>query len=626
MQVASALYFSRAVNLDYTILYGTASSYTFNSQTTYWITNTFTVSPNTATFSTNAYIKFNTNAYLLLEGPVSFPSSGSPVVFTSVDDNAYGYSLGTGDPGYAANPAIWMYYQGTSTTVQNALVLWAQRGMHYTVESGGANQNLYSSAFQHCTNGVYMDMPQVTLYLSGDTYCDIATPVYTNSGYAYGSTTLNCGDTQFAMAGNDLQHESTATINPSDPTKVAIFAADYGTNYGLMKVTSSDGGNTWNPPVLMATGPSGDGLPTALSDVQAAYDGVGNLFLCYTTSNNASIVLAKSRDNGTNWSVVNTFSNAAPYVDRPILATGPGGSYATSSIWIMYISAADSFGNGGSVIVAGAPVDSQGGVGTFTSCVPGCSTAASPTNSAPVGTGLAVGPTGKVVMAYESRYEPSTSSRLIYINVDTDGLGPNEPTNSCTAQIRVNMEWSHYIPAQPDRTIFRVPVLAWDRGSTSHSNRIYVAFTDTQTTNSTDYDTDVYVMYSDNESASWSQRLRVNDDSTTRSQFFPGIAVDQTSGLVAVSWYDCRNNALNQQTQFFAAVSTDGLTTAKPRNFQLTTQFSYSHQPTCPTGAPDALNYGDFSGLAFYGGYFFPSWCSFAGDVCGDVHTCRIAW
>jgi hypothetical protein len=39
-------------------------------------------------------------------------------------------------------------------------------------------------------------------------------------------------------------------------------------------------------------------------------------------------------------------------------------------------------------------------------------------------------------------------------------------------------------------------------------------------------------------------------------------------------------------------------------------------------------DYGDYSGLAFHGGYFFPSWCSYGNttESCGEVHTCRIAW
>ena len=95
--------------------------------------------------------------------------------------------------------------------------------------------------------------------------------------------------------------------------------------------------------------------------------------------------------------------------------------------------------------------------------------------------------------------------------------------------------------------------------------------------------------YSDNDGASWTQ-VQVNAAST-QSQFFAGLAVDQTTSRVAVSWYDCRNDAGNKLTQFFAAVSTDGFSTAQPRNIQL--------NPTASDGtfsvqcASSVVNYGD---------------------------------
>ena len=156
---------------------------------------------------------------------------------------------------------------------------------------------------------------------------------------------------------------------------------------------------------------------------------------------------------------------------------------------------------------------------------------------------------------------------------------------------------------------------------------MYLAFADTPTTNTVDaYNTDIYVMHcEDDMGTNWSQALKVNDDVLANSQFFAGIAVDQTSGRVAISWYDCRNDSQNQLTQFFAGVSGDGCT-SQPRNFQLNPTASLSHQPTCSTGAADVLNYGDYTGLAFHGGYFFPTWCSFASDICGDLDTAKVRW
>jgi hypothetical protein len=617
MLLAKAPYKRTGVAIDYTTLTGGTSSATFVTNQTYYIPSSYSVGSGLATFQPGCFIKYGSGAYLLLSGSVSFPASGTAPVFTSQDDDLFGAHITSNNLTYTAAQAIWIYYISSSVTIQNVRIRWANRGLQLDANPGKIADIVTSSKFEQSSIGTFVNLPNGSAAFSSVTACGVTTPISLSNGTYSGSMTPNCGDTQFNLTG--LQHESTVTINPSNSSQVAIFAAYYPNGGGILKVTSSDGGNTWSSPVLMATGSSGDGLPAANSDPQAAFDATGNLFLAYTTVNNTAIILAKSRDGGSSWPQYTTF--ASSFADRPVIATGPGGSYASYSVWVLYI---DGQANG-HLTVAGAPVASDGTVGSFSSYTPGCSTPGG-NQLPPVGTGLAVGPTGKVVMAYGSRYEPTTSDRLIYINLDTDGLGPSQPTTGCTAQIQVKMEYFHQILAQPDRRIFRVPVLAWDRDSSSpHYNRKYLAFTDTQTTNTTDQDTDIYVMSSDDDSGvTWSPRLRVNDAST-KSQFFPGIAVDQATGLVAVSWYDCRNDSSNQYTEFFAAVATDGFA-SQPRNFQLNPTASYSHQSNCFSST--VMNYGDFSGLAYYGGYLFPAWCSFANtsDFCGDIHTCKVAW
>src|ERR1041384_8161706 len=100
--------------------------------------------------------------------------------------------------------------------------------------------------------------------------------------------------------------------------------------------------------------------------------------------------------------------------------------------------------------------------------------------------------------------------------------------------------------------------------------------------------------------------LRVNDDVSPagRSQFFPSIAVDQTSGKLAICWYDCRNDASNTNTQFFAAFSSDkGVTLWK--NFQVS-GFLFSNAGLS-YGYYQA-DYGDYAHCAFQSGKFFPLW------------------
>ena len=70
--------------------------------------------------------------------------------------------------------------------------------------------------------------------------------------------------------------------------------------------------------------------------------------------------------------------------------------------------------------------------------------------------------------------------------------------------------------------------------------------------------TDIKLIDSGNSGATWSKPVVVNDDGGSNSQFLPAIAVDPSTGNVAVSWYDARNDPANTKTQFFAALSNNG--------------------------------------------------------------------
>jgi hypothetical protein len=129
-------------------------------------------------------------------------------------------------------------------------------------------------------------------------------------------------------------------------------------------------------------------------------------------------------------------------------------------------------------------------------------------------------------------------------------------------------------------------------------------------------DTDIYVIHSDNSGTNWSSALKVNTDNTTTSQFFPRIAVDQTSGKVAVSWYDCRADTVNnRKTQLYAAVSSDGGATFSSNNLLLQTG-----QSDIGLINPDLgqFDYYDYSGSAFYGGHFYSAWADNSTNAPGN--------
>ncbi len=120
------------------------------------------------------------------------------------------------------------------------------------------------------------------------------------------------------------------------------------------------------------------------------------------------------------------------------------------------------------------------------------------------------------------------------------------------------------------------------------------------------------LQYSDDNGATWTPAVRLNDDHTANSQFNPAIAVDQATGDVAISWYDCRNDLgtggpgdtdgiPNDDAQIWATYSTDGGVTFAP-NFRVSAgTFS----------APDAqsfFDYGDYTHAAFQSNLFYPAW------------------
>jgi subtilisin-like proprotein convertase family protein len=139
--------------------------------------------------------------------------------------------------------------------------------------------------------------------------------------------------------------------------------------------------------------------------------------------------------------------------------------------------------------------------------------------------------------------------------------------------------------------------------------RVYISYAD-EIPNESD-DTDIFVRYSDNNGVNWSAPIRVNDDATTRSQFFARIAVDPSSGALAASWYDCRNDSgsgdgnrsagPNNDAQFYGSVSFDGGVT-----WSANVRISSGTSTEGPAQNPN--DYGDYTALAFHNGSFYPVW------------------
>ena len=99
-------------------------------------------------------------------------------------------------------------------------------------------------------------------------------------------------------------------------------------------------------------------------------------------------------------------------------------------------------------------------------------------------------------------------------------------------------------PGQPDRVFDSESGIVYDRSGGPFNGRVWMVYTDERQHTTASNDTDIFLRFSDDNGQTWSsprQRHRPTT-STPHSQFLPRIALDQTTGNVAVSWYDTRGS------------------------------------------------------------------------------------
>jgi hypothetical protein len=392
------------------------------------------------------------------------------------------------------------------------------------------------------------------------------------------------------MLGNEA--EDAIAVNPTNPSNVVTTSTLPGPVSGIFRGASFNRGRSWTRGVI---GGPGDPLGEICCDQQLAWDRFGNLWMVYLAFPFADVPVAVSTDGGLTFTKVASIPESA---DQPSIAVG------ADSVWVSYTTF-----QGTEVHASGAPVTGLGQFGSFSA----------PEDIPSHGHGdygdTAVGPNGQVMVTYQDRTGGEAGSH-IFVAVDPDGLGPAglSPAQEVARSLVGGFD---YIPAQPHRSVDAEANLAWDRTGGLHKGRVYLIWTQ-ETANEND-DMDIMFQYSDNNGTTWSTAVRLNDDQTANSQFNPAIALDQTGGAVAVSWYDARNdlgaggsgdtNGLpNDDVQIWGTSSTDGGVSFVP-NFRIsrgTSNVSY---------AETGFDYGDYTHAAFQSGTFWPAWSDNSNSV-----------
>ncbi len=138
-----------------------------------------------------------------------------------------------------------------------------------------------------------------------------------------------------------------------------------------------------------------------------------------------------------------------------------------------------------------------------------------------------------------------------------------------------------------------LPITMCDISNSPYNGNIYIGWSDQRNGTS---NTDVFFVKSTDGGNTWSSPLRVNDDQTTRHQFFTWMTVDQSTGHIWAMFYD-RRNTTGDATDVYVAKSTDGGDTFE--NFKVS-QSSF----TPVTG----VFFGDYTNIAAWNGKIYPFW------------------
>ena len=389
-----------------------------------------------------------------------------------------------------------------------------------------------------------------------------------------------------AMPGNEA--EDAIAVNPTNPSNVVVMSTLPDVVAGLAAGVSFNSGSTWTRNVIGDS--TSDPLGAICCDQQLAWDRFGNLWMTYLVNTSGDVLVALSTDGGTSFTKVADI--VTKFGDQPSIADGP------NSVWVSYTASP-----GKQIQAFGAHVTGLGEFGSFSTPenVP------SPHSNGDYGD-TAVGPAGQVMVTYQNAVNGQGGTN-IYTAVDPDGLGPaGFGPGGFAAHSHVG--GFDFIPAQPDRSIDAEANLAWDRSGGAHNGRVYLVWTEETPNESAN--SDIMLQHSDDNGATWSPAVKLNDDNTTNSEYDPSIALDQSSGDVALSWYDTRNDLgtggsgdtdgiPNDDFQIWATDSTNGGTTFAP-NFQV------SQGTSNAIDANSSFDVGDYTHAAFVAGSFWPAW------------------
>lgn len=139
-----------------------------------------------------------------------------------------------------------------------------------------------------------------------------------------------------------------------------------------------------------------------------------------------------------------------------------------------------------------------------------------------------------------------------------------------------------------------LPSVACDLSNNGHYGRVYVCWSDEKYGAS---NKDVFLAYSDDKGASWTEPILVTYRPNHKEQFMPRLAVDQFTGFVYIVYYDLQNSADGSFADVYLARSKNG-----------GLLFDVYRLNEAPVELADSCSLGDRTGLCVVNSVIRPVW------------------
>ena len=330
---------------------------------------------------------------------------------------------------------------------------------------------------------------------------------------------------------NQVQNEEQIVMNLTDTTNLVAVWRDF--RLGYRQVTYAytyDGGLTWEQDLFSEPQYIWD------SDPGLTVDTAGNFYAVILSYNSTyepnGLFVYKSTDGGATWSGPVTVINGIPGVfeDKELIACDRSTGAYTNNLYVTWARFYTTqillcrSTDGGNSFVGPVSVSDYNGV------------------QWPV---PAVGPNSEVYVAWV-HYSPGS----IRLDISTDGgqtFGSDITIQNVTfvsGSINGNI------------AVFSFPALDVDITGGSNNGYMYVAYMD----DASGYtDTDIFFTRSTNGGSTWSQKIRINDDSQNNGcdQFHPWLTVTPDGDIIVV-FLDRRLDSGNLLMDLYMTISTDG--------------------------------------------------------------------